>query len=145
LLLSLPLTLNSATELSISAIRGGADRLELCANLANGGGTTPSLGLLTAVQNTTGDALIMVRLSNFWADVDVDARFWKAMVCPRTGDFVYSEEEISVMLGDIHVFKNCDVRGIVTRALTADGRVDVECMKRFATARACEPRHTSNH
>lgn len=49
------------TELSISAIRGGADRLELCANLANGGGTTPSLGLLTAVQNTIGDALIMVR------------------------------------------------------------------------------------
>ena len=62
MLLSLPLTLNSATELSISAIRGGADRLELCANLANGGGTTPSLGLLTAVQNTIGDALIMVRL-----------------------------------------------------------------------------------
>lgn len=57
------------------------------------------------------------------------------MVRPRTGDFVYSEEEISVMLGDIHVFKNCGVRGIVTGALTADGRVDVECMKRFATAR----------
>ena len=57
------------------------------------------------------------------------------MVRPRTGDFVYSEEEISVMLGDIHVFKNCGVRGIVTGALTADGRVDVECMKRFVTAR----------
>lgn len=63
--------------------------------------------------------------------------FGKAMVRPRTGDFVYSEEEISVMLEDIHVFKKCGVRGIVTGALTTDGRVDVECMKRFATAPAC--------
>ena len=49
----------SATD--ISAIRGGADRLELCANLGFGGGTTPSLGLLTTVQNVIGDPSIMVR------------------------------------------------------------------------------------
>ncbi len=66
------------------------------------------------------------------------------MVRPRTGDFVYSEGEIGIMLADIHVFKKCGVRGIVIGALTPDGRVDVECMKRFAIARAYEPRHTSN-
>jgi len=57
-----------------------------------------------------------------------------AMVRPRTGDFVYSEEEIGIMLADIHVFKKCGVRGIVTGALTPDGRVDVECMKRLIDA-----------
>ena len=44
---------------SYSAARGGADRLELCANLGLGGGTTPGVGLLKAVQRTT-DMPIMV-------------------------------------------------------------------------------------
>jgi len=43
-----------------SAARGGADRLELCGNLGLGGGTTPSFGLLTAVQRETHDLPIMV-------------------------------------------------------------------------------------
>jgi len=43
-----------------SAARGGADRLELCANLGLGGGTTPSLGLLKAVQQTVDGMPIMV-------------------------------------------------------------------------------------
>ncbi|KAF8640472.1 hypothetical protein AX17_000135 [Amanita inopinata Kibby_2008] len=53
------------------------------------------------------------------------------MVRPRTGDFVYSEDEILVMLEDIRVFKELGVRGVVVGALTAEGRVDVECMKRL--------------
>ncbi|KAH0591071.1 hypothetical protein H2248_001177 [Termitomyces sp. 'cryptogamus'] len=37
-----------------SAAHAGADRLELCANLGLGGGTTPSLGLLKSVQKVVG-------------------------------------------------------------------------------------------
>lgn len=43
-----------------SAVQGGADRLELCANLGLGGGTTPSLGLLKTVQSSIGGVSIMV-------------------------------------------------------------------------------------
>jgi copper homeostasis protein len=136
-------TADTESETDISAIRGGADRLELCANLGFGGGTTPSLGLLTTVLSMVGDASIMVSLFCFFFEgggTIVDD-FIKAMVRPRMGDFVYSEEEIGIMLEDIHVFKKCGVRGIVTGALTPDGRVDVECMKRFAIARVYEPPH----
>lgn len=43
-----------------SAVRGGADRIEVCANLGAGGGTTPTLGLLKSIQNVV-DVPIMVR------------------------------------------------------------------------------------
>jgi copper homeostasis protein len=45
----------------ISAVRGGADRLELCANLGLGGGTTPSLGLFNAVHRALPNVPIMVK------------------------------------------------------------------------------------
>lgn len=48
----------------------------------------------------------------------------KAMVRPRTGDFVYSEGELNVMLRDISVFKEYRVQGVVFGALTATGNVD---------------------
>ncbi|KAK2461447.1 hypothetical protein APHAL10511_005910 [Amanita phalloides] len=102
-----------SVESAMSAIRGGADRLELCANLGYGGGITPSFGLLKAVSDLLSYTQILV------------------MIRPRMGDFVYSEEEITVMLEDIRVFKQYGVRGIVAGALTAEGRIDVECMKRL--------------
>ena len=46
--------------LGASAARGGADRVELCANLGAGGGTTPSLGLLKAVQQAVNGLPVMV-------------------------------------------------------------------------------------
>ena len=45
------------------AVLGGASRLELCGNLGLGGGTTPSLGLLKAVQRAVPGIPIMVRQS----------------------------------------------------------------------------------
>jgi copper homeostasis protein len=41
-------------------VKGGADRLEVCANLANGGGTTPTLGLVRTIYNLV-DLPLMVR------------------------------------------------------------------------------------
>ncbi|KAG5647745.1 hypothetical protein DXG03_008468 [Asterophora parasitica] len=95
-----------SVQSAITAKQAGADRLELCANLGLGGGTTPSLGLLKAVQRA-------------------------AMVRPRTGDFLYSDEELEVILEDIRIFKESGVRGIVVGVLDKDGRVDVERMKQI--------------
>jgi len=52
------------------------------------------------------------------------------MIRPRVGDFLYSKDELAVMLEDIRVFKDLgNIRGFVVGALTKDGRVDVEFMK----------------
>ncbi|KAF8167388.1 copper homeostasis CutC domain-containing protein [Crassisporium funariophilum] len=96
---------------AIAAIKGGADRLEVCGNLGIGGGTTPSFGLLKSIQNSV-DVPLMV------------------MIRPRVGDFLYSKAELMVMLDDIRAFKDLgNIRGFVVGVLTKDGRVDVECMK----------------
>lgn len=56
------------------------------------------------------------------------------MIRPRTGDFLYSEEELDVMLRDIRIFKKHGVRGIVVGILTNEGRVDTERMKRLGSS-----------
>ncbi|KAG5721723.1 hypothetical protein E4T56_gene13584 [Termitomyces sp. T112] len=99
-----------SVESARNAAHAGADRLELCANLGLGGGTTPSLGLLKSVQKVVGLPIM-------------------AMIRPRTGDFCYSDQELEVMLEDIRVFKEHDVRGIAVGVLDKDGRVDAERMK----------------
>jgi copper homeostasis protein len=53
------------------------------------------------------------------------------MIRPRTGDFLYSEDEIEVMREDIRVFKQHKVSGVVLGALKPDGRIDVEVTKRY--------------
>jgi len=100
-----------SVQSAIAAVKGGADRIEVCANLGIGGGTTPTLGLLKSIQNVV-DVPIMV------------------MIRPRAGDFLYSKPELMVMLEDIHAFKDIgNIRGFVLGVITKDGRVDVECMK----------------
>ncbi|KAK0233605.1 CutC family-domain-containing protein [Armillaria fumosa] len=99
-----------------NAVQARADRLELCGNLGLGGGTTPSLGLLKAVLKAAPDVPVMV------------------MIRPRTGDFLYSDDELDVMLEDIRIFKRYPIRGIVVGILTPEGRVDTERTKRIVDA-----------
>ncbi|KIY73481.1 hypothetical protein CYLTODRAFT_416854 [Cylindrobasidium torrendii FP15055 ss-10] len=99
-----------SVQSAINAVNGGADRLELCATLANGG-TTPSLGLFKAVSRAVPDVPIMV------------------MIRPRAGDFVYNELELGVMLDDIKSFKNRGAYGVVFGVLTPQGQVDKEATK----------------
>jgi copper homeostasis protein len=56
------------------------------------------------------------------------------LVRPRTGDFVYSVEEIETILEDIETARDFGVDGIVTGALTAEGRIAVAETRAFIQA-----------
>ncbi|MEO6445682.1 MAG: copper homeostasis protein CutC [Gemmatimonadaceae bacterium] len=89
---------------AIAAERAGAGRLELCANLVEGG-TTPSGGMMRAVLRCVGIPVYV-------------------MVRPRGGDFLYDAADIEVMLRDIEFAKSCEVQGIVSGALNPNGTID---------------------
>ena len=95
-------TLQSA----LAAERGGARRIELCANL-DGGGTTPDAALVAAVTGRVGVPVAVI-------------------IRPRPGGFVYSHGEIRAMQRDIAAARALAVAGIVVGALSSDGRVHVE-------------------
>lgn len=90
----------------MAAERGGANRIELCRDLALDG-LTPDADLMRAVRSE-------VRLPIF------------AMIRPRAGDFVYSEAEFAAMQRDIESVKEQGMDGAVLGILTKDGAVDVE-------------------
>ena len=90
------------------AVGAGADRIELCSDLACGGLTPPHDVLDEAV--TLG--------------VPVNV-----LIRPREGDFVYSDSEIHHILFNIAYCGNVGVNGVVIGALTDDGRVDMPLCK----------------
>ena len=94
-----------------AACLGGADRLELCAHLVIGG-TTPSPALFRQV----------VR------DIPVKAN---VLIRPRFGDFLYSEAEMEQMCEEIRMFRELGANGVVIGALTPDGDLDMEKMRRM--------------
>lgn len=89
---------------ALAAQAGGADRVELFADLASGG-LTPSHGTLAVARDR-------VRLPLF------------VLVRPRAGDFLYSGWEVDTMLDDIRHCRALGADGVVVGALTADGDVD---------------------
>ncbi|KAH9070703.1 copper homeostasis CutC domain-containing protein [Lactarius deliciosus] len=112
-----------SVQSAVSAAGAGANRLEVCGNLGIGGGTTPSLGLVRAIQRAVPHIPIM------------------AMVRPRVGDFLYSEEELDVMLEDIGLFKTLGIAGVVFGVLNRNGAVDVPhtrmCVFDHALCKVC--------
>src|SRR5256714_14191101 len=101
-------------ESALAAARGGAHRIELCANLIEGG-TTPSAGTL-AVCRARLDIPIFV------------------LIRPRGGDFLYSAAELAVMLEDIRRAKEAGAQGIVTGVLRADGDIDTDRTRELSDA-----------
>ena len=89
--------------------RGRAKRLELCGDLIYRR-TTPSPKLLE---------MIKIRL-----DIPVHV-----LVRPRFGDFLYSDEEFSLMRSEIHHFRELGADGVVFGCLTKDGRLDKRRME----------------
>jgi copper homeostasis protein len=96
-----------AIDSALEAERGGAGRIELCGELLQGG-VTPSAGLIGAVK-----ARVAARIPVF------------VLVRPRTGDFLYDDDELDVMRRDIALCSSLGVAGVVLGALTTDGDVDV--------------------
>lgn len=98
-----------SVESVIAAEKGGADRVELCSDLFEGG-LTPTIGTVKTA----------LKKSNIKIN---------AMIRPRGGDFCYSDEEFEVMKEDIKAFKETGINGIVFGILTPEGDIDVKRSK----------------
>ncbi|MFT2008475.1 copper homeostasis protein CutC [Pontibacter sp. 13R65] len=96
---------------AVAAEKGGAQRVELCSGLSEGG-LTPSYGLIKIVRKSINIGL-------------------HVLIRPRRGDFLYSELEVEIMKRDIEVAKELGADGVVVGALKPDGQVDVELMQSF--------------
>ena len=103
----------------IAAQEGGADRVELCAGIPEGG-TTPSYGMIrTARKNISIGLNVIIR--------------------PRGGDFLYTDNEITEMLHDIKVARELGADGLVFGCLNSEGDVDMDVMKRLMDASGDTP------
>ena len=96
-------------EKALEAQNNGANRIELCENLAVRG-TTPSYGT------------VKVCLEKL--DIPIFP-----MIRARGGNFIYSKEEIEIMKEDIKIFKELGVKGVVLGCLTFDNKIDLELTK----------------
>lgn len=94
---------------ALAAAAGGADRIELCSGLSEGG-LTPSYGVLRAA----------LQIPNLKKHV---------LIRPRSGDFLYSHDELLVMADDVALAAELGADGVVIGALTKDGDVDMDAME----------------
>jgi copper homeostasis protein len=110
-------------EAAVAAQRGGAQRIELCADLRLGG-LTPSEELMRSVRAS-------VSLPIF------------AMIRPRAGNFVYSAQELAQMRHKIATAKRAGIDGIILGLLTRNRGVDIEGTRELV--KAAEPLPVTFH
>lgn len=91
---------------ALAAQEGGAHRVELCANLYEGG-TTPSQGTLELTREK-----LSIKIH--------------VLIRPRGSDFVYNEDEMEIIRRDIVRCKELGIDGIVIGFLTPEGKIDTE-------------------
>lgn len=89
-----------------SAVKGGADRIELCAGLSEGG-ITPSFGLIKQCREQLRTTLFPI-------------------IRPRSGDFLYTEREFELMMYDIGLCRQLGCDGVVIGFLQKDGQIDAK-------------------
>jgi copper homeostasis protein len=94
-----------SVESAVAAQAGGADRVELCDNLMEGG-TTPSFGSIEVARK-----LLNIKLH--------------VIIRPRGGDFLYSDTEFEIMKRDIEAAKHLGADGVVIGILDAAGNIDL--------------------
>ena len=98
-----------SVESAILAEKGGADRLEVCANLVIGG-TTPGVSQFKQIRSA--------------CDVDLNV-----LLRPRFGDFLYTDAEFQMISEDIRMFRELGADGVVVGCLKADGSLDSDRMR----------------
>ncbi len=103
-----------SAESALEAAAGGADRLELCANLIIGG-TTPEQALYEKVRELT-DTRIHV------------------LIRPRYGDFLYTGHEFDIIARSVALFRELKADGVVVGCLLPEGSLDMERMKALMEA-----------
>lgn len=96
-------------ESALAAQEGGADRIELCTNLYEGG-TTPSAAV--------------IELARKYLDLKIHV-----MIRPRGGDFLYSQLEFDIMKREIEVANKLKADGVVFGILNEDGTIDINRTK----------------
>ena len=89
---------------AFAAESGGADRVELCDNLLEGG-TTPSAGTIKVTRRRLKIGL-------------------QVIIRPRGSDFLYSDDEMEVMREDVRIAKDLGADGVVIGCLTSEGDID---------------------
>lgn len=105
----------NSVESCIAAQAGGADRVELCAGIPEGG-TTPSYGDILIAREVLQQTKLHI------------------IVRPRGGDFLYSSTEQRIMLKDIENARHLGADGVVFGCLTAEGDVDIPLMEQLMKA-----------
>lgn len=90
---------------ALNAQRGGAHRIELCASLDEGGVTPSPATILLAKKHLQIPVFVLIR--------------------PRSGDFLYSDEEFELMKEEVIFCKENKIDGVVLGILTAEGEVDM--------------------
>lgn len=112
-------------ESAVAAINGGADRLELCSSLIEGG-LTPTPGLLIQIQNLNSRNIPIYCL----------------LRC-RPGNFIYSHEEIEVMKEDGKILRKNGANGFVFGALSENGDVNMKFCREII--KVCHPLPVTFH
>lgn len=97
-----------------AAVEGGADRIELCAALTEGG-TTPSQGMIRRCREAFSVSLFPI-------------------IRPRGGDFLYSDDEYEIMLKDVLLCKQSGCDGVVIGLLRSNGDIDLSRTARLVEA-----------
>lgn len=111
----IPLEICAADIASVrAAAAAGADRVELCSALTEGG-VTPSAGFIAEARKSRNLGLMV-------------------LIRPRGGDFVYSPEEVDCMVADIATCALLGADGVVIGALTPDGDIDMKACRRMVEA-----------
>ncbi|HDR1020860.1 TPA: copper homeostasis protein CutC [Pasteurella multocida] len=101
-------------ESALTAEQAGADRLELCGCLSVGGVTPPYSLIKSAVNLVKIPCYVMIR--------------------PRAGDFLFSSNEVQMMLDDIQIAKDLGAKGIVIGALTENAKIDLKTCEKLVSA-----------
>lgn len=102
----------NSVESCLAAQEGGADRVELCAGIPEGG-TTPSYGEIKLARKLLTKTKLHV------------------IIRPRGGDFLYTPLELERMEEDIRICRDLGVDGVVFGCLTEEGEVDREANRRL--------------